>query len=691
MPRIWAAEIAANPASFEDPLKVIIPDLHPELVFEGVRWDSTSIVLPEEGDTVLVIFDNNREPWVVAYWPPNQPPSGGLEEWIGGTGAPAGSTGEPGDWYLNYSNGAVYEKTGPTTWVQRATLAGPAGPPGPTGPQGATGADSTIPGPEGPQGDTGPQGAAGPQGPQGPAGFGVPSGGTIVNAPLVWNGTAWVQESGESRLTDPADPAALAILRATGTWPYLVLRASEAAGAGRGAGISIWQGATASPDDWDLYTYPGGGGLIVWQRQGSVDRFRFGPDGLAFGYPFDTKLYRAAAGQLNTDGAIYSVASAQATDLNNCTMNGNYWCAPSAANSPAPSYYCHITTTVLNVNTNLRQVAKVYNVDLVYERRRTDGNWAPWYQTFPLVDASLPGRIQANNQTYASDLNAVATSGWCYTDPSTLNAPVADYLHVQTYTWPGVLQARQIAYHYADTRIWTRFGTGAWVQVYPVTDPALPDRIKGYRTTVTADANAATETGWYILNGGSNLPAGSSGQFLIEMLNWNAPPGQYGVQVAYGLNDDSMWRRRLYGSSWGAWVRIDAGAAVLSPPACVLSQSSGQSMPPGGPTTFSWNVERADALNMHATDLTKIIVPSAGIYQVTYKISRSGSDGGDRFELWKNGSIIVNTGTRGDLSFTSVCNANDFFQLTFYNGYGSTNQNVVVSGEEPVFSVVKVG
>jgi Collagen triple helix repeat (20 copies) len=68
------------------------------------------------------------------------------EKWFSGTGAPAGGTGAVGDWYLNDTNGDVYEKTGATAWTLRDNL---------TGPQGT-------------------QGIQGAQGPQGPAGTGLP-------------------------------------------------------------------------------------------------------------------------------------------------------------------------------------------------------------------------------------------------------------------------------------------------------------------------------------------------------------------------------------------------------------------------------------------------------------------------------------------------------------------------------------
>jgi Collagen triple helix repeat (20 copies) len=121
--------------------------------------------------------------------------AGEVEEWLSGAGAPAGALGGIGDWYLDTTSGAVYEKTGTTVWTLRADLTGPSGAQGPQGPQGIqgpTGATGAT-GPEGPQGPIGPAGpkgdtgdtgatgatgATGPQGLQGPQGDPGPQGAT---------------------------------------------------------------------------------------------------------------------------------------------------------------------------------------------------------------------------------------------------------------------------------------------------------------------------------------------------------------------------------------------------------------------------------------------------------------------------------------------------------------------------------
>jgi hypothetical protein len=59
--------------------------------------------------------------------------------WFSGAGVPSGGLGKVPDWYLNETNGDVYEKTGETTWTLRDNLTGPQGPQGVQGNTGATG------------------------------------------------------------------------------------------------------------------------------------------------------------------------------------------------------------------------------------------------------------------------------------------------------------------------------------------------------------------------------------------------------------------------------------------------------------------------------------------------------------------------------------------------------------------------
>lgn len=70
MNRVWRGTVAKNAADLNELLEVTIPDLDPTLRITGCRWQSRDTVsLPARGDACLVIFDNNKEAWVVTWWP----------------------------------------------------------------------------------------------------------------------------------------------------------------------------------------------------------------------------------------------------------------------------------------------------------------------------------------------------------------------------------------------------------------------------------------------------------------------------------------------------------------------------------------------------------------------------------------------------------------------------------------------
>lgn len=86
-----------------------------------------------------------------------------------------------------------------------------------------------------------------------------------------------------------------------------------------------------------------------------------------------------------------------------------------------------------------------------------------------------------------------------------------------------------------------------------IADGQLPTRIQA-ASTQPADLNNVNTNGWYFANGSLNIPTGSSGQFLVEFIAWGS--SSYGVMVAYGLNDNSVWRRRRYNDVYDPWVQV---------------------------------------------------------------------------------------------------------------------------------------
>ena len=124
-----------------------------------------------------------------------------LNQWRYGTTVPAAALGTLGDFYLNMTDGNVYYKTNPTTWLLTGNITGPAGAAGATGATGAQGIQG-VAGPSGAAGTNGAQGiqgAPGVPGPQGIQGLTGPSGASGTNGT---NGA--VGATGPTGLTGPA-------------------------------------------------------------------------------------------------------------------------------------------------------------------------------------------------------------------------------------------------------------------------------------------------------------------------------------------------------------------------------------------------------------------------------------------------------------------------------------------------------
>ncbi len=66
----WQGRFAKAVPDLASRAYVIIPDLDPTLQIGPCRWQARDAVsLPAKGDACLVIFDNDHEPWVVAWSP----------------------------------------------------------------------------------------------------------------------------------------------------------------------------------------------------------------------------------------------------------------------------------------------------------------------------------------------------------------------------------------------------------------------------------------------------------------------------------------------------------------------------------------------------------------------------------------------------------------------------------------------
>jgi hypothetical protein len=70
----WFAFFSHDVQDLADYAYVIIPEFDEKLVWGPCRWqerDATS--LPTVGDRAIIMFDNRRSPWVIAWWPFDEP------------------------------------------------------------------------------------------------------------------------------------------------------------------------------------------------------------------------------------------------------------------------------------------------------------------------------------------------------------------------------------------------------------------------------------------------------------------------------------------------------------------------------------------------------------------------------------------------------------------------------------------
>jgi hypothetical protein len=181
------------------------------------------------------------------------------------------------------------------------------------------------------------------------------------------------------------------------------------------------------------------------------------------------------------------------------------------------------------------------------------------WTTVTVGDYSLPPRLQPVGPT-ATDLNQVWQAGWYFFMPDAANSPFpGDYGKLLTPGCSALGQrCPQLAFSLYYDRVAFRYSgapgaAGGWRQIYPIDDQGLPARIGLVGLQVT-DFNTATSNGWYWGQSAANAPvAGNYVAVRVDALN-SAVDVQ---QEAWVYNDASMaqYRRRLFNSSWGAWVQ----------------------------------------------------------------------------------------------------------------------------------------
>lgn len=295
--------------------------------------------------------------------------------------------------------------------------------------------------------------------------------------------------------------------------------------------------------------------------------------GIAFGSAADTNLYRSAAGQLKTDGVLFTGSQVWAMygTANQVILGSN-----GAGVSPGICFGSALDTNLYRQATNQLRTGGQFDVGgalFLYNNSPTvpilfgaaaDTNLYRAAAGLLRTDNRfLPANFDVGPNIPGDDFNNAVYNGWFYGDGSSLNAPLAGFywaVEVVNITYTGA--CRQIAYQHGTIDAYQRFQNGAgvwsaWVKVFPVGDAALPLRLNSITSSNgISDPNTAVANGWYFLGaGGTNLPPrpGGATDWNIQVIAFSAT--QLIQQIAYWLYGNEVWMRSGNPGAWTAWVK----------------------------------------------------------------------------------------------------------------------------------------
>ena len=164
---------------------------------DGAMWLSGSgtpaSTLGDAGDYYLDFANNDIYKKTASAWVKETNIAAGANgaTWLSGSGAPTSDLGSDGDYYLDANKSEVYNKVS-GTWTAIATIKGEKGDPGEQGPPGEQG----IQGIQGEKGDQGDKGDTGTQGPQGEPGLpGTDGSNSIIQVIYSRNSTIFETQS----------------------------------------------------------------------------------------------------------------------------------------------------------------------------------------------------------------------------------------------------------------------------------------------------------------------------------------------------------------------------------------------------------------------------------------------------------------------------------------------------------------
>jgi hypothetical protein len=262
-------------------------------------------------------------------------------------------------------------------------------------------------------------------------------------------------------------------------------------------------------------------------------------------------------------------------DCNTQLASGwGYTQAGQSANTPygasaASGPWGVLETVMMNGTDNGIQRWWMYTTENRYQRSRSNGVWGAWSSSWPVSDAGLPGRIMAGAFTAAQtpDANQALQSGWYSSPPGNPNNPTSGAHYLLWVNAGNSDYVTQLASSLYTNELWSRrggasSGFGAWVQVFPVGDQALPPRLATVGPQIPSnDFNLAVNNGWYCaIPGSANSPLGISDYWAVEVLNITYTAACR--QIAYRHATLQTYERFQNSGNWSAWTLAAGGDAA---------------------------------------------------------------------------------------------------------------------------------
>lgn len=170
----------------------------------------------------------------------------------------------------------------------------------------------------------------------------------------------------------------------------------------------------------------------------------------------------------------------------------------------------------------------------------------------------LPNRL-LDTLVEVADADLAVDSGWYKSAVAATNMPVAGVHPIEMRKLSATVAIQIVRVQGSATLTkYVRFKSTTWGS-WTSADDVLPDRLAATSGTV-ADANSATESGFYQINAAaSNIPTAEKGTLTVVRYSATAM-----TQVWLSTDAAKMYTRRMLASAWSAWTPVLLGYADIA-------------------------------------------------------------------------------------------------------------------------------